>query len=153
MMKILSEFKTFALRGNVIDLAVGVIIGAAFTKIVDSLVKDVLMPPIGWLAGGVRFDERTVALAIPGKNPITGTDFTPVEVHYGKFLQTSFEFVVIAFCLFLLIKLINRLQDRKNEAPKATELTTTEKLLMEIRDELKGRNGAAPQSDAASPST
>ena len=153
-MKVLSEFKTFALRGNVIDLAVGVIIGAAFTKIVDSLVKDVLMPPISFLAGGVQLGERVFLLEVPGGTFLNGRPFSPVAIHYGSFLQHTLEFVIVAFCLFLLIKGMNRLQDKKNEAPKSAELTTTEKLLAEIRDELRrGRDGAPPQTDAASPST
>jgi large conductance mechanosensitive channel len=133
-MRLLSEFKEFALKGNVVDLAVGVIIGAAFGKIVNSLVGDVLMPPIGSLVGGVDFSD--LALSLPGtmKDEKTG-QMIPVRLRYGAFLQTVLDFVIIAACLFAVIKGMNRLK-RKEEA-KPPEPTPSEILLTEIRDELR----------------
>ena len=132
-MGLASEFKEFAMKGNVIDLAVGVVIGGAFGKIVSSLVGDVIMPPIGLAVGGLNFSDLAVKL---------GTDPTGKAVlwKYGNFLQTIFEFVIIAIALFVLIKGINAL---KRPPPAAAvpaappELTTSEKLLVEIRDSLK----------------
>jgi large conductance mechanosensitive channel len=137
-MTIVQEFKNFVMRGNVVDLAVGVIIGAAFSKIIDSLVKDVLMPPIGWLIGGVAFEDLAIKLQAPGISPKTGLPYEPVEIMYGSFIQTSFEFVIIAFCLFLVIKGMNRLRGPV-DAPEPPGPTPTEKLLIEIRDELRKR--------------
>jgi large conductance mechanosensitive channel len=122
------EFLTFIKRGNVMDLAVGVIIGAAFGKIVSSLVADILMPPIGYMIGGVKFTDLHVVL---GKNP----DGKPVTINYGNFLQASFDFLIIAFCVFLLIKLINSLMRAPAPVPPAP--SDEVKLLTEIRDLLK----------------
>jgi large conductance mechanosensitive channel len=126
-----SEFKEFAMKGNVVDLAVGVIIGAAFGKIVSSLVGDISMPALGKLIGGVNFSDLAVSL---GKDP-TGKD---VLIKYGAFLQTTFDFVIIAFVLFLCIKGINRL--KKPNAPDAPPPPPkSEVLLEEIRDLLAKR--------------
>lgn len=130
-MSLASEFKEFAMKGNVVDLAVGVIIGAAFGKIVSSLVGDIFMPAIGRLIGSVNFSDLAVAL---GKDP-TGKD---VLIKYGAFLQTTFDFLIIAFVLFMAIKGINRLKkphtpDAPPPAPKS------EVLLEEIRDLLAKR--------------
>jgi large conductance mechanosensitive channel len=126
-----SEFKEFAMKGNVVDLAVGVIIGAAFGKIVSSLVGDIFMPTLGKIIGGINFSDLAVAL---GKDP-TGKD---VLVKYGAFLQTIFDFVIIAFVLFLAIKGINRL--KKPKAPDAPPPPAkSEVLLEEIRDLLAKR--------------
>jgi large conductance mechanosensitive channel len=122
-MGMVQEFKAFILRGNVVDLAVGVVIGAAFGKIVDSLVKDIFMPVIGLLLGG--FDVSRLSVTLWGD----------ATIHYGSFLQTVINFVIIGFCLFLVVKGMNRLQ-RKEEA-KVPEPTPTEKLLAEIRDAIK----------------
>jgi large conductance mechanosensitive channel len=135
-MGLLSEFKEFALKGNVVDLAVGVIIGAAFGKIVNSLVGDVLMPPIGSVIGGVDFSELAVNLPGTMKDEKTGQP-VPVKIKYGAFLQTVFDFVIIAACLFAAIKGMNRLK-RKEEA-RPPELTPSEKLLAEIRDLMRER--------------
>jgi large conductance mechanosensitive channel len=133
-MGLLKEFKEFAMRGNVVDLAVGVIMGAAFGKIVDSLVKNVITPPIGYVIGGKQFEDLKAPLpAIT----IAGKTLEPVTVNYGAFLQSTFDFVIIAFCIFLLIKVMNMLWKKKAEAPKPAELSTQEKLLTEIRDLLK----------------
>jgi large conductance mechanosensitive channel len=131
-MSLASEFKEFAMKGSVIDLAVGVVIGAAFGKIVSSLVADVIMPPIGQLIGNVNFSD--LALHI-------GTDPKGKEVllRYGVFIQTVFEFVIIAFVLFMAIKGINRLKRQPAEAPAAVPPPPPreEVLLEEIRDLLK----------------
>jgi large conductance mechanosensitive channel len=132
-MGVASEFKEFAMKGNVVDLAVGVIIGAAFGKIVSSLVGDVIMPPLGRVIGGVNFSDLAVAL---GKDP-TGKD---VLVKYGVFLQTIFDFAIIAFVLFLCIKGINRLKKAPPpEAAAPAPPPKSEVLLEEIRDLLAKR--------------
>jgi large conductance mechanosensitive channel len=132
-MSFVSEFKEFAMKGNVIDLAVGVVIGAAFGKIVNSVVEDIIMPPIGLAIGGVNFNDLVVEI---------GTDPAgqPVPLRYGEFIQTIFEFVIIAFALFMVIKAINRLK-RPPEvaAAPAPAPTKTELLLEEIRNLLARR--------------
>ena len=140
-MGFIQEFKDFAMRGNVLDMAVGVIIGGAFGKIVSSLVDDVIMPPIGWLIGGIKFSDLAVKLPV---NPLT-PDQDPVTINYGQFLQTTLDFIIVAFCIFLLIKGINKLSNlkKKEEAeaktaePAAPAGPTQEELLAEIRDLLK----------------
>jgi large conductance mechanosensitive channel len=132
-MSIGSDFKEFAMKGNVVDMAVGVIIGAAFGKIVSSLVGDVIMPPLGKLIGGINFSDMAVAL---GKDP-AGKD---VLIKYGSFIQTIFDFVIIALVLFFAIKGINRL--KKPQSPvnaPPPEPRAEEKLLTEIRDLLRRR--------------
>jgi large conductance mechanosensitive channel len=130
-MSIASEFKEFAMKGNVVDLAVGVIIGAAFGKIVSSLVGDIIMPPLGELIGGINFSDLALSL---GKDP-TGKE---VLIRYGAFLQTLFDFVIIAFVLFMAIKGINRLKKPSATAPPPPP-AKTEVLLEEIRDLLAKR--------------
>jgi len=133
------EFKDFAMRGNVMDMAVGVIIGGAFGKIVSSLVNDIIMPPIGWLIGGINFTELSVKLPV---NPLT-PEQDPVTINYGAFLQTTLDFLIVAFCIFLLIKGINKLSELKKKeeeaAPAAPAGPTQEELLAEIRDLLKNK--------------
>ncbi|MBQ2883538.1 MAG: large-conductance mechanosensitive channel protein MscL [Alphaproteobacteria bacterium] len=109
----ISEFKKFAMRGNVIDMAVGIIIGAAFGKIVDSLVKDVLMPPIGLLLGKVDFSDLKIVLT-EGENP--------VSINYGLFINALISFIIVAFAVFILIKAINKLQERMTREEKAEEI-------------------------------
>ncbi len=135
IVSIVSEFKTFVLRGNVVELAVGVIIGAAFGKVVSSLVADILMPPIGWALGGV--DLTTLTLDLPGtmRDPNNDARMVPVKLRYGAFLQAVLDFLVIAACLFAVVKAMNALKRKQEEAPPAP--TATEKLLAEIRDLLK----------------
>lgn len=124
-MSFFSEFKAFAMRGNVIDLAVGIVIGAAFQKIVGALVDAIIMPVVGILIGGFDFKSLSVKVV-------------DAEIKYGMFIQSIVEFVVIAFALFLVIKAINRMNRKKEEpAPAEPVLSTQEKLLIEIRDELK----------------
>ena len=131
-MSILSEFKAFAVKGNVVDMAVGIIIGAAFGKIVSSFVGDVVMPPIGLLIGGVDFSDLAITLkAAEG-------DIPAVVLSYGKFIQTVLDFVIVAFAIFMLVKVINRLSRKKEEAPAAPAEPSEEVLLLrEIRDSLK----------------
>lgn len=136
MGKFLTEFKEFAVKGNAIDMAVGVIIGGAFGKIVSSLVDDIIMPPIGWLIGGVNFSDLKVTL--PAEKIAEGIQMKSATINYGNFIQTLIDFLVIALCIFLMIKAINKIlrkPESKKEAP--AEPTPTEKLLTEIRDELK----------------
>jgi large conductance mechanosensitive channel len=129
-MGLASEFKEFAMKGSVVDLAIGVVIGGAFGKIVNSLVADIFMPPIGLAIGGVDFKDLAVRI---GSNP----KGEPVLFRYGMFIQTVFEFLIIALALFLVIKAINRLK-RPNPAMPVPP-TKTEALLQEIRDELAKR--------------
>lgn len=127
-MSIIKEFREFAIKGNAIDLAVGVIIGAAFGKIVSSLVADVIMPPLGLLIGGIDFSNFAVTLKEgEGGKP-------PVLLHYGMFLQNVFDFTIVAIVIFMFVKLINKLRHKEAEAPK---LTTDQLLLTEIRDLLR----------------
>ena len=135
-MSFLKEFREFAMRGNVVDLAVGVIIGAAFGKIVSSLVADIIMPPLGLLIGGVDFKSFAWVLReAQGAAPA-------VVMHYGVFIQNIFDFLIVAFAIFMAIKLINRLHQKKKEEPKAPPAPSKEELLLtEIRDLLKEQNG------------
>jgi large conductance mechanosensitive channel len=110
-MGILKEFKEFAVKGNVVDLAVGIIIGAAFTGIVQSLVNDILMPPLGWLIGNIDFSQLSIVL------PAESAKGEPVTINYGKFINALINFVLVAFAVFLLVKQINRL--KRKETPPA----------------------------------
>jgi len=134
---VLSEFREFAVRGNVIDLAVGVIIGASFGKIVTSLVDDVIMPPVGLLLGNVDFSRLEWVLR--PENPATEA-VEKVAIGYGAFVNTLLQFLIVAFVVFLLVKAINRLRRQQAASPEAPAAPTpTEALLAEIRDELKRR--------------
>lgn len=136
----IQEFKAFALKGNVVDMAVGVIIGGAFGKIVSSLVDNVLMPPIGWFIGGVDFSDLKYDLPL---NPLAAEGTEPASIAYGAFIQTCIDFLIIAFCVFLLVKAIMALTKKKEEEPAAPapapEPSAEEKLLTEIRDLLKNK--------------
>ena len=135
-MSLVSEFREFAIKGNVVDLAVGVIIGGAFGKIVTSLVDQVVMPPIGWLIGGIDFADLKYTLPVNPTNP-TGA---PAVIEYGAFINVLIQFVIVAFVIFMIVKLINKLRRQQAEAPaEPAAPTATEALLMEIRDELKVR--------------
>ena len=122
MRNLLKEFREFAIKGNVVDLAVGVIIGTAFGKIVSSLVADIIMPLIGILIGGIQYEDLVI-------------EFGDAQVTYGKFLQNVIDFIIIAFVIFVMVKLINRF--RRQEEPKAAPPPRQEQLLEEIRDLLK----------------
>lgn len=130
MSKFIDEFKAFAMRGNVLDMAVGVIIGGAFGKIVSSVVDDLLMPIIGMITGGVDFSNLSVKIG-------------EAEVKYGNFIQNTVDFLIVAFCIFLMLKGINKLTAKKEEEkpaePAAPAGPTQEELLAEIRDLLKNK--------------
>ena len=131
-MKLVDEFKAFVMRGNVVDLAVGVIIGAAFGKIVTSLVNDIFMPIIGMILGNVDFTSLEIKLG----EPVEGAE--QAAIRYGMFIQEIVNFLIIALCIFMVIKLINKVQKKKEEEPApAPEPTKEEVLLTEIRDALK----------------
>ena len=134
-MSLLREFKAFAVKGNMIDMAVGIIIGAAFGKIVSSLVGDVIMPPLGLLIGGVDFSDLAITLkAAEGGAPA-------VVLAYGKFIQSIVDFLIVAFAIFVGVKAINRLK-REEPAPAAPPAPTRDQeLLAEIRDLLKAQRG------------
>ena len=144
-MGFLQEFKAFALKGNVMDMAVGVIIGGAFGKIVTSLVNDVIMPPIGLLVGGVDFTDLKLTL----KQAVieAGTEVTPaVTWNYGAFIQQVVDFTILAFCVFMMVKIMNQLIKKREATPAPApapapepEPSAEEKLLTEIRDLLKER--------------
>ena len=131
-MGMVSEFKEFISRGNVIDLAVGVIIGGAFGKIITSLVDQVIMPPIGLLLGGIDFSQMKWVLKAAGADPKAAPE---VAVQYGAFVNTLIQFLIIAFVIFLVVKAINAVR-RSEAATDPAAPTTTEVLLMEIRDSL-----------------
>ena len=133
-MGMMKEFKDFAMKGNVVDIAVGIIIGAAFGKIVSSFVGDVIMPPLGLLVGGIDFANLAITLRYATANA------PAVTLNYGKFIQTLFDFVIIAFAIFMAIKAMNALRKEEEAAPAAPpEPTKEESLLTEIRDLLKNR--------------
>ncbi|WDS35800.1 large-conductance mechanosensitive channel protein MscL [Pseudoxanthomonas sp.] len=133
-MGMISEFKTFAMRGNVIDLAVGVVIGAAFGKIVTSLVNDVIMPPIGLLIGGVDFSSLVVTLRAASTDA-AGAAVPAVTINYGTFINVIIQFLIVAFAIFMVVRTINRFKKPEEAAPEATPEDVL--LLREIRDSLK----------------
>ncbi|BAZ93044.1 large-conductance mechanosensitive channel [Thiohalobacter thiocyanaticus] len=131
-MGMLKEFKEFAVKGNVVDMAVGIIIGVAFGKIVSSFVADLVMPSLGMLIGGVDFSNLAIILraAAEGREAVT--------LNYGAFIQTVFDFIIVAFAIFIAVKAINRMKRKEEAAPAAPPVPTNEeKLLTEIRDLLK----------------
>lgn len=139
-MGMLSEFKKFAMRGNVVDMAVGVIIGAAFGKIVASLVNDIIMPPIGYILGGVKFTDLKIIIkeaVMEGE----AVKEAAVSLNYGSFIQVVFDFLIIAFVIFFMVKMMNKLKKKEEEKPVVppppAEPSNEEKLLAEIRDLLK----------------
>lgn len=138
-MSFIQEFKQFAMRGNVIDLAVGVVIGGAFGKIVDSLVKDVVMPPVGALLGGVDFKHLYLNLgATPYETMEAAEKAGAPLIKYGAFINSMVDFTIIAFAIFVAVKAINKLQRKQEEAPAAPPPTPEDVLLLrEIRDALK----------------
>jgi large conductance mechanosensitive channel len=133
-MSLIKEFKEFAMRGNVVDMAIGIIIGGAFGKIISSLVSDVLMPPIGILLGGTNFSDLKIVI----QDADLATEVAEVAINYGIFIQTVIDFTIIAFCIFIVIKGMNSMKKKKEEAPAPpTAPTKEETLLTEIRDLLK----------------
>lgn len=131
-MKFIDEFKAFAIKGNILDMAIGIIIGVAFGKIVSSFVADIIMPPLGLLIGGVNFTELKTILK-------AATDTTPaVTWNYGNFLQVCFDFLIVAFSVFLLVKGMMRLKKKEAAAPEPSPVASKEEVLLtEIRDLLK----------------
>ena len=137
-MGFIKEFKEFAVKGNVMDMAVGVIIGGAFGKIVTSLVNDVLMPLIGKLTGGISFTDLFVNLGDGNYQTLAAAQEAGAAVlAYGQFIQNIIDFIIIAFCIFLMIKGMNKLKKQEEPAPEAPAGPTQEELLTEIRDLLK----------------
>lgn len=139
MSNFIKEFKAFAVKGNAIDMAVGVIIGSAFGKIVTSIVDDIIMPPIGWLIGNMDFTD--LKLTLPSVQ-VAGETMKAVTINYGNFLQTTINFIIVAFCVFLLVKAINKLSMKKQEEKVETPAPAPSKevlLLEEIRDLLKNK--------------
>ncbi len=133
-MSMISEFKKFAMRGNVVDMAVGIVIGAAFGKIVSSFVNDVLMPPIGLLLGGVDFKDLAIVLKAATE------DVAAVTLNYGSFIQTVLDFLIIAFAIFMVVRAMNSLKKKEEAAPAAPPKPSAEvELLTEIRDALKNK--------------
>lgn len=136
----LQDFKAFAMRGNLIDMAVGVVIGGAFGKIVSSVVSDLIMPPLGLLIGGVNFSD--LKWAMKPAEVVDGKEIAAVSLNYGNFLQVTFDFLIIAFSIFVFLRLIMKLTKKKEEAaPAAPPAPTKEEVLLtEIRDLLKEQN-------------
>jgi large conductance mechanosensitive channel len=143
LMGIVKEFKDFAVKGNMLDMAVGIIIGGAFGKIVSSLVNDVIMPPLGALLGGVDFTDLKLPIKPAVVDEAGATIAEAVNLNYGNFIQTSVDFIIVAFAIFMVIKAMNRLKKKETVAPAAPppapEPTAEEKLLTEIRDLMKER--------------
>ena len=140
-MKLIEEFKKFAMRGNVVDMAVGIIIGGAFGKIVSSFVSDVIMPPLGLLIGGVNFTDLIITLK--GEMLDTaGTVVNPaVTINYGAFLQVIFDFLIIALCIFAIIKILSSVKKKEVEKPAPAPIVDpVVELLSEIRDELRKKS-------------
>lgn len=134
-MSMMTEFKDFAMRGNVVDMAVGIVIGGAFGKIVSSFVADVVMPPIGLMVGGVDFNK----LALTLQEATAEAD--AVTIKYGAFLQQVFDFVIVAFAIFMVVKAMNSMKKKEEEKPaEPAKPSTEETLLVEIRDLLKQQN-------------
>ncbi len=133
-MKIIQEFKSFAMKGNVVDMAVGIIIGAAFGKIVSSMVNDIIMPPLGLLIGGVNFTDLKFVMK-------AATETSPaVTLNYGNFLQVIFDFIIVAFAVFMVIKAMNTAKHKQEVAPTAPPAPSKEEVLLsEIRDILKNK--------------
>jgi large conductance mechanosensitive channel len=130
-MSIVKEFKEFAIKGNMIDMAVGIIIGAAFGKIVASLVSNIIMPPLGMVIGGVNFSDLSIVLG----NSLA--DGKPVVLGYGAFLQAMFDFTIVAIAIFAVVKAINSLKKTAPPPDQAAVISSTDQLLIEIRDALK----------------
>jgi large conductance mechanosensitive channel len=138
-MRMLKEFREFAMKGNMLDLAIGVVIGAAFGKIVDSLVKDVIMPPIGMLTGGVDFSDQKLILKDAVLNPDGSVKTPENSLNWGLFLNAIVSFIIVAFALFLIVKGVNRMRRAQEEAPAEVPIPNDELLLAEIRDLLKNK--------------
>ena len=139
-MSMLKEFKAFAMRGNVVDMAVGIIIGGAFDKIIASLVNDVIMPPIGMLLGGVDFADLKIVLKQAVINAEGVETIPPVAINYGLLVNNIINFLIVVFCMFMVIKTMNSMKKKEQAAPAAPPAPSAEEqLLTEIRDTLRSR--------------
>jgi large conductance mechanosensitive channel len=139
-MGFISEFKAFAMRGNVMDMAIGIVIGAAFGKIVSSFVKDVVMPPIGMITGGVDFSDMKMTLKEAVVDGAGAETAAAVTLNYGMFVNTVIDFLIIALAIFVVVKIMNKAKKKEEEAPAAPpKPTKDQELLAEIRDSLKAR--------------
>ena len=139
-MGFISEFKEFAMRGNVIDMAVGIVIGAAFGKIVNSFVADIIMPPIGIITGNTDFSEQAFVIE-DAKVLEDGTEIAAVTLNYGAFINTIVDFVIVALAIFVVIKMMNRLKRKEEAKPSAPPMPPKEEVLLtEIRDLLAARS-------------
>ena len=137
-MSVIKEFKAFAMRGNVIDLAVGIVIGGAFGKIIASFVSDILMPPIGVLLGGVNFTDLSLKLKDAVVDAEGVETAAAVTLNYGNFIQTTVDFMIIAFAIFMVVKAMNSMKKKEEEAPAAPPAPSKQEVLLtEIRDLLK----------------
>jgi len=140
----MKEFKAFAMRGNVVDMAIGIIIGGAFGKIVASFVNDILMPPLGLLLGGMDFKELKIVLREDVLDEAGKVIVNGASINYGIFIQTTVDFIIIAFAIFMMIRGMNRMKKKEEEkpapAPEPPKPTREEELLVEIRDLLKKQN-------------
>ena len=133
-MGLIKEFREFAVKGNVIDLAVGLIIGASFGKIVTSLVDDIIMPPVGYLTNGIDFSSKKIVMKAANE----ATKTAEVAIRYGNFINVLLQFIIVAFCVFMLVKVINRIRRKEQVAPTVPPAPTREEsLLGEIRDILR----------------
>ena len=139
-MRMLQEFKAFAMRGNVVDMAVGIVIGVAFGKIVSTLVGNVIMPVVGLITGGVDFSDKKIVLKHEVLDALGKAKVPEVAIGYGLFINTVIDFVIVAFALFMVIKMMNKLQHKEEAKPAAPPAPTKDQeLLGEIRDLLKAR--------------
>lgn len=142
-MSLVKEFKAFAMRGNVVDMAVGIIIGGAFGKIVSSVVSDVILPPIGLLLGGVKFTDLKIIMKDPIMDAAGVITTQAVSINYGNFIQTTVDFLIIAFAIFMMIKVMNSMKKKEEvavvEATAPPTPSNEEVLLAEIRDLLKNK--------------
>jgi large conductance mechanosensitive channel len=139
-MGMIKEFRDFAMRGNVVDMAVGVVIGTAFGKIVSELVGKIIMPVVGWMTSGVNLAEATYTATLPA---MAGGEASQIEIGWGSFAQSVIDFVIIAFAIFVVVKMMNKAQERFAAKPEAAKPAPPEDVLIlrEIRDLLKGRQG------------
>lgn len=140
-MSLVKEFKEFAMTGNVVDMAVGIIIGGAFGKIVSSVVNDIIMPPIGLLMGGMNFRDLKFVMKQPQLDAVTGKMSEAVSLNYGQFIQTTVDFLIVAFAIFMMIKAMNTLKKKEEASPAAGPAVPSkeESLLAEIRDILRSK--------------
>ena len=139
-MSVIKEFKDFAMKGNVVDMAIGIVIGGAFGKIVSSIVADIMMPPIGLLMGGVNFTDLKLIIKAAEMDLATQTMKPAVTLNYGQFLQVTVDFTIVAFAIFMLVKGMNSLKKKEVAAPAAPSAPPVEQVLLtEIRDLLKKR--------------